>query len=380
MKTLSCLSLLLAACLVPTDRAVWSQESATRAKAVGAHQDPSPNDTLFVMRSKAIAFLKASQAADGSFSAQLGPGVTALVTFALLRSDVPVTDPDVAEALAYLEKHVQSDGGIYQGEQYQNYETSLALMCFHEANREGKYDNVIASGKKFAKKIQWDSDEGIDPTDPRYGGQGYGSKKRPDLSNTGMFIDALETLGTDKNDPAIQEALKFISNTQNLDSPHNSTTFGALINDGGFYYTPAGEGETKAEKTENGGLRSYGSMTYVGFKSLLYAGVDRADPRVQAAKRWIADHYTLEENPGVQQQGLFYYYHVFAKSLAAYGEPLLVDSKGVEHNWRRDMIEALAKRQQENGSWTNTADRWYEGDASLVTGYCLLALSYCGEK
>ena len=340
----------------------------------------SDADQLDAMRGKAIAFLKASQADDGSFSSQLGPGVTALVTYSLIRSGVPVNDPDVAQALRFLEQQVQKDGGIYKGEQYQNYETSLAIMCFHEADKDGKYKKLIDSATRYAKKIQWDSDEGIDPTDPRYGGQGYGKNKRPDLSNTGMFIDALETIGTDKNDPAIQEALKFISNSQNLDTPYNSTKFGALINDGGFYYTPAGEGESKADKTDNGGLRSYGSMTYIGFKSLLYAGVSRDDPRVQAAKQWIADHYTLEENPGVQQQGLYYYYHVFAKSLAAYGEPLLVDSKGVEHNWRHDMIETLSKRQSPDGSWVNTADRWYEGDASLVTGYSLLALSYCGEK
>jgi squalene-hopene/tetraprenyl-beta-curcumene cyclase len=42
------------------------------------------------------------------------------------------------------------------------------------------------------------------------------------------------------------------------------------------------------------------------------------------------------------------------------------------------MIEALAKRQAGDGSWVNSADRWYEGDAALVTGYALLALSYCG--
>ncbi len=377
MKRMNPVALLVLSCLWLSPNLAWAQQ--TQSPDATTKQPPSA-DQLDAMRAKAIAFLKASQADDGSFSSQLGPGVTALVTYSLLRSGVPANDPDVAQALRFLEQQVQKDGGIYKGEQYQNYETSLAIMCFHEANKDGKYQDLIATATRFERKIQWDSDEGIDPSDPRYGGQGYGSKKRPDLSNTGMFIDALETLGTDKNDPAIQEALKFISNSQNLDTPHNSTKFGALINDGGFYYTPAGDGETKAEKSENGGLRSYGSMTYVGFKSLLYAGVSRDDPRVQAAKQWIAEHYTLEENPGVQQQGLYYYYHVFAKSLAAYGEPLLVDSKGVEHHWRRDMIATLAKRQRDDGSWVNTADRWYEGDASLVTGYSLLALSYCGEK
>lgn len=331
------------------------------------------------MTARGVGFLKSIQAEDGSFSAELGPGVTAMATYALLRSGLPVSDPSVANGLKYLEKNIQADGGMYAGPAHQNYETSLAIMCFQEANRDGKYDSLIANATKFLKKIQWDADEGVATTDARFGGQGYGSKSRPDLSNTGMFIDALEAIGTDDNDPALQEALKFISNTQNLETPHNSTKFAGLIGDGGFYYTPAGDGESKAGTEPNGGLRSYGSMTYVGFKSLLHAGVDRNDPRVKAALQWIVDHYTLDENPGVQQQGLFYYYHVFAKSLAANGEATLTDRDGKTHDWRQDLVAALAQRQSDDGSWVNSADRWYEGQPSLVTSYSLLALSYCRE-
>jgi squalene-hopene/tetraprenyl-beta-curcumene cyclase len=372
------LSIGVAAATVPV--AAWAVQESSSNRPGAATQETSRDAKILEIRSKAIAYLKASQADNGSFSEQLGPGVTALVTYALLRSDVPTNDPSVAKALEFMKQQVQPDGGVYRNEHLQNYETSLALMCFHEANRDGQFDSLIAQATQFVKKIQWDEDEGIDPSDARYGGQGYGSHKRPDLSNTGMFIDALESLGTDDNDPAIQEAIKFISNTQNLDAPFNTTKFRSLVNDGGFYYTPAGEGESKAGNTANGGLRSYGSMTYVGFKSLLYAGVDRDDPRVRAALQWIADHYTLEENPGVEQQGLYYYYHVFAKSLAAYGEPTLTDSAGKSHDWKTDMVDALAKRQRDDGSWINETDRWYEGDGGLVTGYCLLALSYCGDE
>jgi squalene-hopene/tetraprenyl-beta-curcumene cyclase len=331
------------------------------------------------MTARGVSFLKSIQAEDGSFSAELGPGVTAMATYALLRSGLPVSDPNVANGLKNLEKSVQADGGLYAGTAHQNYETSLAIMCFQEANRDGNYDALIANATKFLRKIQWDEDEGVATTDARYGGQGYGSQSRPDLSNTGMFIDALEAIGTDDNDAAIQEALKFVSNTQNLETPYNTTKFAGLIGDGGFYYTPAGEGESKAGNEPNGGLRSYGSMTYVGFKSLLHAGVARDDPRVKAARQWIVDHYTLEENPGVQLQGLYYYYHVFAKSLAANGEATLTDRDGKTHDWRNDLVAALAKRQNEDGSWVNSADRWYEGQPSLVTSYCLLALSYCRE-
>ena len=54
-------------------------------------------------------------------------------------------------------------------------------------------------------------------------------------------------------------------------------------------------------------------MTYAGLKSFLYAGVGKDDPRVVAALGWIKRHYTLAENPGQGQSGLFYFYQTFAK-------------------------------------------------------------------
>jgi squalene-hopene/tetraprenyl-beta-curcumene cyclase len=118
-------------------------------------------------------------------------------------------------------------------------------------------------------------------------------------------------------------------------------------------------------------------MTYSGLKSFLYAGLKRDDPRVQAALDWIRRHYDLKSNPGMGEQGLYYYYHVFAKALAAVGESEFVDSQGVRHNWRADLTKELASRQRSDGSWVNGTDRWYESDPNLVTAYSLMALSYC---
>ena len=143
-------------------------------------------------------------------------------------------------------------------------------------------------------------------------------------------------------------------------------------------YCSSGEGESKADKTENGGLRSYGSMTYAGLKSFLYAGVDRDDPRVQAAVDWIRRHYDLDSNPGMGNAGLFYYYHVFAKALAQLDEETFVDHDGKHHPWKSELLETLAGKQDANGSWSNVGnDRWLEGDPNLVTGYVLMALAWC---
>ncbi len=118
-------------------------------------------------------------------------------------------------------------------------------------------------------------------------------------------------------------------------------------------------------------------MTYAGLKSMLYAGVGPDDPRVKAAVEWIGKHYDLESNPGMGDAGQYYYYHTFAKALAAVGEETVVDEDGAKHDWRGELIVELASRQQEDGTWVNENSRWLEGDPNLVTGYALLALSYC---
>ena len=317
------------------------------------------------------------QAEDGSFSAPAGPAVTALVVTSLLRSGRPATDPAVAKGIAYVERFVRPDGGIHANKSlYRNYETSVSLQMFVEANRDGKYDGLIKKATKFLKEIQWDEGEGKDRSDFAYGGQGYGKHKRPDLSNTSFFIEALRSAGVPEDDPAIQRALLFVSRCQNLESEHNRTPYAAKNPDGGFYYTPS-PGQSQAGTTENGGLRSYGSMTYAGLKSMIYAGVGPDDPRVKAAVKWIHQHYDLSSNPGMGKAGLYYYYHTFAKALAAIGVDTFKDAQGAEHDWRKEIIEELARRQQPNGSWLNDNSRWLEGDPNLVTGYALLALSYC---
>ena len=82
-------------------------------------------------------------------------------------------------------------------------------------------------------------------------------------------------------------------------------------------------------------------------------------------------------NPGMGDQGLYYYYHTFAKALDAMQQDEIVDDEGKTHNWRAELVAELASRQQPDGSWVNSTPRWLESDPNLVTGYALLALSYC---
>jgi squalene-hopene/tetraprenyl-beta-curcumene cyclase len=331
------------------------------------------------VRQRAINYLKTSQQDDGTWTSNNSSGMTALAVTALIDSGVPLDDPALAKGLRALEKFVQKDGGIYaSGTGHKNYETCVSVMALKAADAGGKYDKILARADKFLRGLQWDEEEGIDKADVRYGGADYGpSKKRPDLSNTQFLLEALKTLGAKDDDPNVQKALIFVSRCQNLESPHNTTAFASKVNDGGFFYTVAAGGSSAAGKTPDGGLRSYGSMTYAGLKSMIYAGLTSTDPRVKAASDWIRRNYTLSENPGLGQQGLFYYYDTFAKTLAVLKIDDFDDAQGRKHDWRKELADQLFALQQPNGNWVNLKERWLEGDPNLSTAYALLALKYC---
>jgi hypothetical protein len=327
---------------------------------------------------KASAFLAAAQDEDGSFKADLGPAVTGLAVTALVRSGTPADDPVVKKGLDYLLTFRQPDGGIYSpGSPVANYETSIAMLALAACNAEGRLAEEIEGATSYVKKLQWDGEEGKEESDPAYGGAGYGRKSRPDLSNTAFMIEALRTVGDSESDPAIQRALVFVSRTQNLPGPNNPLPYAEKNPDGGFYYTPAAGGESQAGTTENGGLRSYASMTYAGLKSMIFAGLGQDDPRVKAAVEWLQKNYTFEENPGMGQAGLYYFYHTASKALGVLGKDTFTDAAGKDHDWRDELIAAIVSRQRADGAWVNANERWLEGEPVLVTSYALLALANC---
>lgn len=324
---------------------------------------------------RGVKFLKTLQRQDGSFAPEQGPAITSLAATSLIRSGLSEQDPAVEKALRYVETFVRDDGGIYrEGSLYRNYETSVAIMCFAES-KTPRFAAHVQRAQRFLKEIQ----SGGSEDSPAYGGAGYGKHKRPDLSNTSFMIDALKASGLAEDDPAMQKALLFVSRCQNLETHHNTLPHSNKIGDGGFYYTAAAGGSSQAGTVENGGLRSYGSMTYAGLKSLIFAGLENDDVRVVAATNWIKKNYHLGKNPGMPKpnDGLYYYYHTFAKCLHALGTDRIEDTDGNVHVWRDELVETLAKRQQANGSWVNESERWLEGEAELVTAYALLSLSYC---
>lgn len=353
------------------------------ADGAAAELDAAVRDKANASFERGIDYLRKNQNEDGSFAqGDLAPAITALVVTGALRSKrVGVTDPLAAKGLAFVEKFVQPDGGIYVPGRIMTYSTAVAVMALAEANGNGKYQATIDGAVAYLKKDQFDESEDVNKSDPKFGGTGYGNGSRPDLSNTAFLLEALKAANLPADDPAYQRAVLFVTRCQNLSGEGaNDLPIGAKINEGGFFYTPIASKRDNEPKSDNEGLRSYGSMTYSGLKSFLYAGVDKSDRRVKAAVDWIQKHYSLSENPGQGTAGLFYYYHTFSKALHALGMEELVDAAGKPHRWRVDLIEELSRRQNADGSWTNADRRFLENDPKMVTGFALICLSFAIAK
>jgi squalene-hopene/tetraprenyl-beta-curcumene cyclase len=341
---------------------------------------------------KAVAYLRKQQNDDGSWgkSEQEKVGATGLILTGLLQSGkVSADDPMVDKGLKYVESLINPREKHIAGKnphvKLQNYVTCINVLALVSAKRDS-YKAVVADATKFLRRLQWDEGEGKTKDDDFYGGAGYDSKSRPDLSNTQFFLDALTAAGIPKDDPAFKKALTFVSRCQNLKGEHNDRKWADKIDDGTFIYSAAGGGQTKTQDKPNadGGLPGYGSMTYAGIKSLIYCGVSKDDERVKKALEWIQKNYTLDANPGMPREraewGLYYYYHTMAKCLAVLELDKVKDAAGKEHDWRADLTAALAKRQREDGSWRSETRHWMEDDPLIVTGYGLMALSHCKPK
>lgn len=364
------------------------------AAGPATHPAASPVDQGRAVLDKAMGYFLSHQRDDGSFKLddREPPALTAMVLRAMaFDPKVGAAHPAAKKAVAYLLSEQKPDGGIYD-QMIGNYSTALCisgLAAVHDAALKPAIDKAVAYLKKNQSKgaIAGGPGEKINPDDPTAGGWNYGGTGRragrADLSNTAMVLDALRDAGVPESDPAFKNALAFASKLQNR-SESNPAKWAS--NDGGFIYNSGrnGDGESAAGSyTDQVGVRrvrSYGSMTYDGLKSMLYAGLSKDDPRVKAAVDWIRSNWTLDQHPGMNhkgpdnaQAGVFYFYHVFGRSMAAYGEPVMTDKQGSQHDWRAELVAKLAALQKADGSFEGT-DQWMENDPMIATCLATSAL------
>lgn len=378
-------------------------------------------------------YLKSKQNEEGYWSSKAYPAMTALALTAALRDpgfDHDKEWPDyIKKGYSFLLSNQKSDGGIY-ARGLASYNTSVSMLGLLAAGKP-EYDAPILKARKFLINQQ----NHFAPDNPYNGGIGYGDENSPataDLSNTSLALEAIYYSkkiaedGKHGEQPELNwdAAIEFISRCQDLPETNDQPwARESTENKGGFAYRPSNETPkpiikpaAKAEEKPSSGktdqearsgkpdgnspegrqgpsagkpkgaqgrapqtegkeaLRSYGSMSYAGLQSLIYAQVKKDDPRVKAVISWLSRNFTVAENPGMGPQGLYYYYQTMSKSLSAAGIDELTLENGQKVDWRDQLAKALINKQKSDGSWVNDNNRWWETDPVLVTSYTVLAL------
>ena len=360
---------------------------------------PESKPDISASISRGHRWLLSKQNPDGGFGAsEFVPekgsdvGLSAFALYALART-AAAGDSNSAQVIERAEKFllaIQQPSGAFvdpRDPSLQNYKTSVAVLALLTLGHD-KHAEPIHRAVAHLKGLQFDEGKKVSHKDWQYGGVGYGSDPtRPDLSNHGFASEALASAGISGADDFWYRAQLFVARCQNAPTvdPVLAEAKVGTTSDLGFRYAPTAT-RGNSESIDGGTVfSSYGSMTYMGLKSLLYANVKKDDPRVKGAFAWIAKNFTVKENPGMAtvkeplrgQQGLFYYYQTMAKALSVYGEAVVTDEKGVRHDWARELGEHLASIQKPDGFWDNPAERWMEGIELLDTSYALVALATC---
>ena len=331
-------------------------------------------------------WLAAQQQPGGTWGLPDSPAMTGLAMNALQRTDAAAYADAINRAMVFILTSVQEDGSIWRtpsverkGGGLANYNTAICMTALHELGRP-ELVPVVQNARTYLADRQYLEGGSY------HGGMGYDAdqdREYADLSNSYMAYEAmrltedvedLRTAGEARADLDWEAAQAFLAQIQNLPGVNTNAWRSDNEEDrGGFAYTPGG-GASRTNEEGRVMLRSYGSMTYAGLLSLIYAEVDAQDERVQAARDWAVRHWSLNENPGMGQEGLYYFFNVLTKSLKAAGDERLTRPDGREVSWREEVVRRLVGLQKPDGRWVNDNNRWWEADPNLVTAYTLQAL------
>jgi squalene-hopene/tetraprenyl-beta-curcumene cyclase len=332
---------------------------------------------------RGLDWLASKQNDDGSWSEGNFPALTALALQAFVHGQHPNKKQIIEKAAKYIVSCVQTNGGIYRevagvkGGGLSNYNTAICMMALH-ATGDPAYTKIIQDARKFIAGAQYMGDGDYK------GGFGYDADTKrayTDLLNTYYTVEAMSTTagvedkrGKDEKKVDINwdETVKFIERMQNKPGSGDET--------GGFYYNPT---DPKAGTSTNAAgvvvIRSYGSITYAGMLALIHANVSRDDVRVRSAYDWATKHWSLDENPGMGDQGLYFFYNILSKCLSAYGQDIVTAKDNKQVNWKVELANKLVKSQKIDektgqGYWVNSNNKYWENNPILVTAYTIIAL------
>ena len=313
----------------------------TAFPAPSAAQDDLDGEQVRAAIRRSVASLKGRQAADGTWPDYARPGgVTALVTYALLRAGVAPDDASVARGLDALTA-VPDEA---------TYVVALKAMAYASAGLEPHRARLQGC-------VDW-----LAETQHASGGWGYGqpsSSERASVGNAGGWFrvrteaqlqsvygraDASNTqfallglaeahrAGAHVPDEAWRRADRHFRNTQ--------------LPGGGWgyvYHDPDPE-------------EAYGSMTAAGVASLRLcadrlAASDSADAdgrlkRIDQALAWLDAHYTLDENPNRGRAWYYFWLYSLERAGVTSGRRAFGG-----HDWFREGAGMLVKGQRADGSW-----------------------------
>ncbi len=295
-----------------------------------AHAEVTAEQAREAIR-RSVASLRASQnpvtgnwPTFGSFEG----GATSLCTLALLNAGVPANDPQIQSALRYLRQ---------LGRPSSTYATSLQTMVYCTAEPKRDWANITRN-VKWLEEIQKNEGDGI-------GGWDYGNmrSRNPDNSNS-------------------QFALLALNEAQAIGVPVSLDVWKRAV----VYWT------TRQKKDGSWSYRKItgkGSMTCAGISSLIIAqqnltegdanvlqgriqccGPQRDDEAVSKGFTWMERHFSVRQNPSVDNHDhetyLFYYLYGLERIGRLSGRRFIG-----EHDWYREGAEFLIAEQNLKGEW-----------------------------
>jgi len=336
------------------------------------------------------------------------PSYTGLILTALANAPAPIRAKHKAaldKATAFLLSKANQDGSFGEGPAggfLKTYTTAIALMALSSVEPGDKVRDALRGAQAYLKNNQLREGLGA-------GGLGYGDEEPkvnqgqltikksviPNLSVTGFAAEGMimaERAGLPREKEFWELVVKYVRRCQNSTEVNTDPEFQAELkkhglsvgDDGGLYYAASGDPKIHKAATKKIAdrevIQSYGSMTYDGIKTYLYAGLPKDSPEVKAAVDWVRKNYSVDLHPGfphdkatrAHEQGLYYYYLLMARALDAYGENPFETFDGKKHDWPQELAGKFLASVRESKMWKNDNPRWYEGDPVLVTSYVLI--------
>jgi len=308
--------------------------------------------------------------------ARVGVGVNALVVLALRHCGVPSKDPDVIRGAQLCADRANWTDNTYHvgcvaaalaavdAKTYRGTIRKCADWLIGAQNEDGgwRYESQGEFGKTFkAGYAEWLKRVRGNPR-LRLFRETWGRRGRQQSDHSCTQFALLGLRAADEAGVLVppetwQAAAKYLVDTQG--------------DDGGWAYTGPGQ--------------SYGSMTAAGLGSLFICGMKlherskvcgeyQHNARIAAGLNWLAEHFSVTDNPGRGASYYGYYLYALERVCAFSGRRYIG-----KHDWYAEGAAHLVGRQRGNGSW-NMGSGGGGGSSHLDTAFGLLFLGKGGAS